>query len=424
MCKKVGLYQGKWMIRVKKFSLSHIKILSPEEQVEEKILERFSDIDSFAKQINMDTESVYQNLNKIEPGSKLFVDKLCEVLNMNVDELIKSDREQIENLVQNISDNILLYQDDEDFHLLRSVKALCIDNNLKEETLMMRRNIAMYYFYTGIVNRGIDFMKNTISLTKNLNLLIKWKSELGLMYILMCNYKKSRKVHKEVEELLNKADGVDESTMYLHYYRYGIAENSTKNHLRAEKLFVKSLEYANSSIDKGDSIVNIGLTYKWREKYKKAIEYYNKALDIFENDLSKGGAYNNIAEAYKCLGEYDKALIYIQKAFECIDKSNITKLFLYYETYSQIQMLRGDYEKAIKKLHELIMGIEDNFVYSQTKLKAIKTLIDHCIKDNNISMLNHIRDFVIDLIEKKAEKHEKYLNNLYGFIGEMKLHTR
>ncbi|WP_432665719.1 tetratricopeptide repeat protein [Wukongibacter baidiensis] len=408
---------------MKKFNLSHIKILSPEEQVEKKVIERFGDIDSFAKQINMDTESVYQNLNKIELGSKLFVDELCEVLNMKVNELIKSNKEQIKYMVQSTSDNLQSYRDDEDIHLLRAIKGLCIDNNLEEEALVMRRNIAMYYFYTGIPNRGIDFMKNTISLTKNLKLLIKWKSELGLMHYLRCNYKKSRKIHEEVEELLNKANGVNDSTIYLHYYRYGIVEHKITNYLLAEKLFVKSLEYAKSSIDKGDSIVNIGLAYKWRGKYNKAIEYYNKALDIFEKDLDKAAAYNNIAEAYKCLGKYDRALIYIQKAFECIGKSNITRLFLYYETYSQIQILRGDYEKAIKKLQELIKGIEDNFVHNQTKMKAIKTLIDHCIKDNNVSMLNHIRDFIIDLVEKEPEKHEKYLNNLYGFIGGIRLYT-
>ncbi|WP_432665721.1 tetratricopeptide repeat protein [Wukongibacter baidiensis] len=409
---------------MKKFNLSHIKILSPEEQVEEKIIERFGDVDSFAKQINMDTKTVYQYLKELEQGSNLFKDKLCEALNMKSDELIKSDKEQIKNMVQSISDNLQTYQGNEDLYILNALKVLCVDNNLKVEALVMQRNIAMYYFYTGITNRAVGAMENTISLVKDRDLLIKWKSELGLMYFSQCNYEKSRKVHEEVEKLLNKANRVDKRTKYLHYYRYGLLESNTSNYLSAERLFEKSLEYVKSSTDKGDSIVNIGLSYKRRGDYQEAIGHYNKALDVFEEGVNKSKAYNNLAELYKCLGEYDKALLYIQKAFDNMDKNNITRHFLYYQTYAQIQILKGDHEKVVSKLYELVMGMEDHFVYDQVKIKGIRTLIDYCIKTDDIDMLEHVRDFLISLIEKKTEDDEEYLNVLYGFIGEIRLHTR
>ncbi|WP_432401732.1 tetratricopeptide repeat protein [Wukongibacter sp. M2B1] len=409
---------------MKKFNLNHIKILSPKEQVKEKIIERFGDIYSFAKQIDIDVDILRQHLTEIELGANSFTEKLCEALDMNINELIKSDKEQIKNMVRSISENLRLYRNNEDIHVLNALKVLCVDNNLKAEDLVMQRNIAMYYFYIGITNRAIGAMENTINLVKNRNLLIKWKSELGLMYFSQCNYEKSRKVHEEVEKLLNKANRVDKRTKYLHYYRYGLLESNTTNYLSAERLFEKSLKYAKSSTDKGDSIVNIGVSYKWRGDYKEAIEYYNKALDVFEEEANKSKVYNNLAEVYKCLGEYDKALLHIQKAFDIMDKNNIAKHFLYYQTYAQIQILKGDYEKVVNKLYELVMGIEDYFVYDQIKIEGIRTLIDYCIKTNDIDMLEHIRDFLISLIEKKTEDHEEYLNVLYGFVGEIRLYTK
>ena len=68
------------------------------------------------------------------------------------------------------------------------------------------------------------------------------------------------------------------------------------------------------------------------------------------------------------------------------------------------------------------MDIEDSFVHRKIVVEGIKTLIDYCTKTHNMDMLDHIQDFLISLIAKTPEKHEEYLNNLYGFVGEIRLY--
>jgi len=410
------------MIRVSKLNLSDIKIESPGQQVKKIILDKFGDIDSFAEKINMGVQTVNKYLKERKLGSKLFKTKLCKTLIMDIDELIKSDKEQIKSMVQNIYDNIEIYKDCNDIYILRKVQELCAKNNLRLEISKMNRNIGMYYFYSGGADRAIDFMEAAISSVKIPSYLIMWKSELALIYLCQCNYKKSRKLHEEIEELLNEANEIDERTMFLHYYRYGLLESNTSNQLSAEKLFRKSLEYAKTSSEIGNALTNIGLSFKLRERYEEAIKYYNKALDIFEDDLNKSRVFNNLAELYKLLGEYNKALGYIQLAFDHIEQGNIAKYFIYYQTYAQIKILMGEYQETISKLCELVKGVEDIFVHRQTVIEGIKTLIIYSKKTDNYSMLEHIQEFLVELIRKTPENYEKYLNDLYACIGDIRLY--
>lgn len=408
---------------MKKLDFENIKVLSPGEQIKKRIIEGFGDIDSFAKKINMEEQTVNKYLQKKRLGSKLFKTKLCEFFLADIDELVISEKDQIKSMVQNISDNLKLYKGNKDIHILSALKIVCIDYNLKEQALIMQRNIAMHYFDIGIADRAIDIIESAINLTKNIELLIKWKSELGLMYTYQCDYKKSRKLYEEIEKLLNKINKIDKKTMFLYYYRYGILENNTDNYFNAESLFLKSLVYAKTSEEIGNATTNIGLSFKLRQDYERAVKYYNKALEIFQDNSNKSRVFNNLAELYKSIKKYDKALYNIKLAFDHIDNGNMSKYFICYQTYAQIQIIRGEYEEVVEKLYDTIIAMEDSFVHRQIIIEGIRTLIGHCNKTHNTNMLNHIRGFLIRLIKKTPKKHDKYLNDLYGFIGEIGLYV-
>jgi len=399
---------------VNKLNLGDIKIMSPGQQVKKIILDRYGDIANFAEEINMEAQTVNQYLKEARLGSRLFRSKLCDVFGKGLDEIVKSKNEQIKNMVQDIYDNIKIYKDANDIHTFKKVQALCIDNNLELEFSKMNRNIGMYYFYYGAIDRAIGAMKVAISSIKNPSYLIKWKSELGIMYFLQCDYVKSRKMYEDVEELLDKVNGIDEEAVFLHYYRYGVLENNTERYSNAEKYFRKSLEYAKTIIDIGDTITNIGLSFKLRKSYEEAIEYYNKGLDIFEDDLSKSRVFNNLAELYKLLGEYDKALNYIRLAFNHVDRGNISKCFIYFETYAQIQISRGEYREG--------MDIPNMLSCKQIIIEVIHGLIDESKKTDNISKLKRIEAFIENLIRNTPTQYEKYLNGLYACIGEIRLY--
>lgn len=69
----------------------------------------------------------------------------------------------------------------------------------------------------------------------------------------------------------------------------------------------------------------IGIAFRNKENFPKALEYFIEALRIAENDsiyIEIGYANNNIGEIYKIQGESDKAIEYISRAMTVFTKIN------------------------------------------------------------------------------------------------------
>ena len=72
---------------------------------------------------------------------------------------------------------------------------------------------------------------------------------------------------------------------------------------------------------------NIGVVYKSKGQYDKALEYYNRTREIMEKVLDPQHpdlaiTYVNIAGTYKDKGEFDICLEYLEKALVIFEKSN------------------------------------------------------------------------------------------------------
>lgn len=412
-----------------KLTLYDIKIITPGNQVKELIIKSFGSIEAFAKQIEIDVEKVNQYLKKQNLGPKLFKSKLQEIF--KEDFIILSENEQIQIMVRKAYDNIEKYTQHEDFFILNDLKQLCIGNKLLLEASKMYRNIAKHYFYNNnisyaisYISKAIENLKSKLKSQKNIKkYVIEWKSELSLFYYYQCDYKSAKINNIEIDELIDSDIKLDYKIMYLHYYRCGIVDNQINNYAVAEIMFRKSIEYAKSNNDIGDAYTSIGISLRRRGKIDKAIEFYKKALQVHDNDLNKSITYNNLADLYKNINDYDEALKNIKLAFDHIDNDNVLEQFIFYQTYSQIQILKGKYDDVISKLYELIMKIENITLYKQTIIDGIKTLIDYCIKTNNFDMMKHIQEFTIKLITETPQKYENYLYRLYAFLGEIRLYS-
>ncbi len=387
-----------------KLKIDDVKLKAPGKQVEEMLIDRFGSIKSFAREIEMHPRTIRQYLKEKRVGSDGFRVKLTNIFDKGISEIIVSEEEQLKEIVENVYDNIREYKDEEDMEVLKAVKKLCIENELNLQSLKMQRNIAMAYFYRNEADRGIGFMESTINRINIREYLIKWKSELGLMYFYQCKYKKSKELFDEVEELLTKVTKIDDRTLFLHYYRYGILKSNMGSHYSAQKLFEKSLDYAKTSVERGNAMMNMGLSFKSQKKYKKDIEYHNKALICFKNNLSKSSIIlNNLADTYNLLGEYDRALYYIKLALNYVDEEDFEKSFVYYQTYAQILMCKGEFKEAIYKLLELIDKAQGEFVYRKFIIEGINTIVECGKRSNDKDILKEIEEVILKVIDKINE---------------------
>ncbi len=396
------------------------KLKSPGKQAERTIIDTFGDVGSFAKEIGMQEQSVRQYLKEIKLGSEAFKFKLCKALNKDLDEIVKSDREQIKDMVQSIYDNIKEYKNEEDIRVLERINRLCIENNLDFEILKMQRNFAMVYFYGNQIKKAIGFMESFINSVKIPSYLVRWKSELGLMYFYCHEYKKSEELFEEVDSLLEINNEIDKKTIYLHYYRYGILKNNTSRYLLAEKLFKRSLKYATTNIDIGDAIVNVGISFEKQKKYNKALEHYNKALNVFKDDLSRSAVFNNLAEVYKLIKEYDKALYYIKLAFNCVGDKDLERLFVYYQTYAEVLINKGEVGEAIKELMQLLNRAEDRFVHKKFIIQGINVIMDYGWKTRDIKILEDMEKLIYKSIKNVTLDNNEYIEKLKDCLGDVR----
>ncbi len=387
-----------------KLTFRCIKIKSPGSQLKKIIIDEFGSINDFAKKIDRHPRTVRQYLKEKRLGSDTFKIRVSNIFNKGFKEIIKSEEDQIREMVQNIYENIKMYIAREDIYMFEKLKDLCVEYDLYIETIIMQRNMAILYLYKNQIDKAIGFMEASINTVRISNYSIKWKSELGLMYFYGCEYKKSKKLFEEVEDLLSEARGVDERTVFLHYYRYGLLSNNTNKYPLAEKLFEKSLEYTKIQAEIGSSIMNIGISYKKRKKYKRALEYYNRALDIFEDNLNRSILLNHLAELYKCRRNYERALYYSKLALRCGADNDLESLFIYYQTYAEILICKNEFSGAKDKLFEFIDRIESNFFRKKFIKEGISAVVEYGKNNRDIDILEDIEDLIIRII-KKANKN-------------------
>lgn len=397
---------------MEKLNLKNIKIKSPGKQIKEAILDEFESIDEFAELVDLYPSSLkrYLRSNKVPNSFKV---KVVNELSKGYDEIVLSETEQLRSFVEDILDNIDLYKDENDIKILIKLKDSCLERNMTSEIAKMNRNISMYYYNKNDMSFAIEYMRLAISgIENNDNFLVSCMSLLGLMYFIRHNYSKAKEVLEETEPFLVKIK--DNKILFYYYYRRGVLyscmyEKEIDKLELSKHMFIKALNFAKEKFELGFSIMNIGAIYRKQNIPEKAIRYYHKSLENFDDDFNKSVVYNNLADAYKIIGSYEEASHYIKQAFEYLGDKNIAKSFIYYQTYVQIKMLKGESKEIIEKLKELLGKIDDFLVYREIVITGINTIIDYGKVYENTTVLEELDNLIVKLREECDEEYDKEL---------------
>ena len=118
-------------------------------------------------------------------------------------------------------------------------------------------------------------------------------------------------------------------------------------------------ENAHGNGEKARAFKALGTDYELVYEYDKALCYYKKFLEIGENmnDIEKAQASVNMARLYLLEGEYNKVIEFSKTAERLGDKSMIARAN---SVMGCAYMGRGEYEKAIEKIHKEMDNTETN----------------------------------------------------------------
>jgi len=337
---------------------------------------------------------------------------------------IMSEHQQISEKVELVTKNIIDYKKESDLAALEKLKDLCIKENMTIEMAKMYRNIGMYHFYTNNFDNATISMELAIDLLRResgTKLLAEYYSELGLIYFYNHEYLYSRRYYEEAEELLTQESDIDKHIVYLHYFRYGMLLNSMQEYSHSKLKLEKALLFAADEKDTALIIMNFGILSKKQKDMKTALRYYSKALWLVgDKDMKiKGIVYNNIAEVYKILGQYEKALSYMDRAFKCITDDNLSRLFVFFNTYTEIKILKGEREAVLDKFLQLLGRVKEFHLYRALIIEGISNMI--VIGSEDESILERLETAIIKLIEENAFGHDEFVRELKACLENIRL---
>jgi tetratricopeptide (TPR) repeat protein len=184
-------------------------------------------------------------------------------------------------------------------------------------------------------------------------------------------------------------------------------------------LFKKAWDYEAEGVDKGRVLMNMGVNRKRRGMFKDAERYYKKALEIFEAEdaIQKCDIYNNMAELYKVTGNYGKAMEYILKALIYLDSRDVQRYFVYFHTYIEIKILKGEVSQYLEILIALLSNVQRYFVHKCFIVEGFNTACS--IIPEEKSVLKHLRQELAEAIETTACDNEDYKNELVKCLADV-----
>ncbi|MGE5630475.1 MAG: tetratricopeptide repeat protein [Caulobacteraceae bacterium] len=411
-------------VKLLKLSEDNILVMPENEQIKKAILDKYNSIVEFSYDIKLKHSTVNKYLNSKSGGSIVFKKQLSNILGKNYDEIVLTDQQQIDRMVEHITENIKEYNLGSDLAVLEKLKNLCIKNRMTINMAKMYRNIGMYHFYRNNSSIAISTLQFAIDLLKKdncTNLLIAYYSDISLIHFYNREYLYARMYNEEIEGQLPRAHSLEKRVLYLHYYRYGVLLSNMQEYELSKEKLEKSLEYAVTERDICLTTMNIGLLHKRQRDLKTALKYYSKALCLTGDDdlSSKGTIYNNIAEVYKMLGQYQKALDYINKAFECTSNNDLSRVFIYFNTYTEIKILMGESESVLDEFLKLLSKVEDFLLYKSLIIEGINNMIIIAIE--NKAILEKLENTIIGLIENNEGDNEEYIKELKVCLGNIRL---
>ncbi|MTI48255.1 MAG: hypothetical protein FH761_10460 [Firmicutes bacterium] len=402
-----------------KLSTEDIIIKKPNELLKDEVIKKFGSITEFANFLGKSREIISRYLNSTKLGSNQFKIRIINIFGKGIDELARSEEEQIKNYTDLLFDDIYLYDQDSDINMIAKLKNICEEKNYKNELAKILRIEAMYYFYRNEMLKAEKKIMNAIDCASKYNLKnyeIHFKCDLAMMYFSKRDYLTTEKLLNEINLNFINND-FEKTSKHKYYYSLGTLKNRTCFYDEAIELFNKSIECAPNNRYKGVSLASIGISLKNKCKYEAALNYYFRALRIQPNRDKQVSVLNNIAEAYKTIKNYDIAMEYIMKAISLVEKGNVKFIFTVYITYLEILVLRGDSDNALKQLLEWTYNNESKHITKGNIIRALEIIVDLAIKNNQYDVLEMADQVAFDL--SKDNTFEFYIKGLNGIMGDI-----
>lgn len=409
-------------MEVRKLKISDIEILSPGQLAKKAIFENYESIAAFCRAIGMSYKTVSQYLKETKLGSVKFKRRMPEALNTSYGELILTERQQVSRFVDLIFDNIRKYKTAEDYKVMIAVEKLCNDYNMKEEKMKIKRNKAMYYFNKNLVDEAIEKIEEAIEYAKsyyNPNYYYYFKCDLARMYIHKSEYARALYMLNDINIEDMKYKEFKDRTLYRYYYVNATVANRKDWYDISEKMYRKSIRYSRNDIDHGVCLNGIGLSFKKRKIYGKALEYYNMALEKQPSKEKHVVVYNNIAELYRVQEEYITATYYIRRAINLIEEGHVEFSFSAYKTYLEIKVCQKKEKEAFTRLMEWINQGNNSLVSKQNIIDGYITIVETAKEIKNIEVLEEAEKHVKQLIEE--ESFQEHIKGLHEVVGKISL---
>ena len=305
----------------------------------------------------------------------------------------------------------------QDLNRIDSLKNLLSETENIEKVNIL--NELAFYYHTIDYDKGIDYAKKAISLSKKIkidtlivdsyNALITnfWaKSELdSAMYY-------SKKALK-IAYYLNDSISISQT-----YYNFALIVASDSKYNLAIKYYDTAYNYVKHNQIRGKIGIEInkGVSYYNLTNYKQALKYFLKAAKFYENNNSEINlpyTYNLLGNIYIDTGEEKKGLKYFKEALKISKKYN-----LQVEEGTSLQSIAAYFEK-IKKPDSSIIYLKKALVLAKKTGRKIMTvdiyasLGDNYLEIQKIDSAKYYYNIVINLAKKNNDEWAK----TSGFIG-------
>lgn len=228
--------------------------------------------------------------------------------------------------------------------------------------------------------------------------------------------KNNKSVRQAVFDLqLGKAEISDEIKQKL--YLYGIINYNYNHELKIKNEIIQkalNVDWIESVNKQSKDLLNYGLDKIDSKEYKEAIVILSEYLSTskLSNDNKEICNYN-IAYCHYILKDYDKAILKFSEAYSIEIYRRNSKSFL-----GMCFMGKGDYEKGVKILEQVISEKTPGFAYHNALLN-----LGTFYKDSNIGyakeLLNELISSFNDIIEADSVEHSQTLTLAYFYMAEI-----
>lgn len=281
-------------------------------------------------------------------------------------------------------------------------------------------NLARAYgLLTVIYGRKGDFTKSAANAFSCLNIFEKLKNKSGMInayiklsaiHIQIHDFKSALKYCKIADSLNKEVKDKDFELDIVNNLAIAFAEQGKLDD--ALEMFKRVSNLTKGQKSKisahASALMNIGLVYKEKKEYKKALDYYQQSYKVsLDNNYPEGIVKNmqNISVAYYFIGDYDKSN---QEALKALDKSRemgvidleveilegLRSNYLKQQDYKNAHKYTEEYYEASMKLNvkereREISGIKDKYELEKTQeqVKLLNEINETRTKQRNLSII-------------------------------------